>query len=215
MAALSSQSPAPHLAIENFIGEEAAETLLRYCVSHEDAFSAAAVGDGTQSLVDGQIRRSRSLARSDEFIDAVHASFRRKLSDLLPRIVAALGLSPFAPSAFELELVAHNDGAFFARHIDTFTGAGPLPPHQRMVSAVYYFYARPQAFTGGELRLHPLLGGDGGIWLNIEPARDTLVCFPAFAPHEVLPIACPSGAFADSRFAITVWICRDAPGAGG
>lgn len=213
MAALSSQLPAPHYLVDNFVGDDGVEALLRYCVGNEDAFSAAAVGDGTQTLVDGQLRRSRSLTRPDEFIHSVHASFRQKLSAKLPQILAALGLSPFVPSVFELELVAHNDGAFFARHIDTFTGAGKLPSHQRIVSAVYYFYANPKAFSGGALRLYPLVGGaDGGNWRDIEPIRDTLVCFPSFAPHEVLPISCPSGLFASSRFAINTWICRDAPG---
>jgi SM-20-related protein len=209
---LSLERPAPHLVIENFIDEVALKALLQYCIGKEDAFSLAAVSDGTQSLVDGQLRQSRSLTQADEFILSVHTSFRMQLSAMLPRILAALGLSSFVPSVFELELVAHNDGAFFARHIDTFTGAGELPEHQRMVSAVYYFHASPKAFTGGELRLFPLLGqGDNARWRDIEPVNNTLVCFPSFAPHQVLPIVCPSGAFADSRFAINTWICRQAP----
>jgi SM-20-related protein len=213
MAVVLSQVPAPHYVVENFIGDEGIEALLRYCVANEDAFASASVGDGTQTLIDGQVRRSRSLTRADEFIHSVHDSFRSRLSAMLPQIVAALGLSTFVPSVFELELVAHNNGAFFARHIDTFTGTGNLPSHQRMVSAVYYFYAHPKAFSGGALRLYPLAGGaDGRSCRDIEPVRDTLVCFPSFAPHEVLPISCPSGVFAASRFAINTWICREAPG---
>src|SRR5690606_6893562 len=131
---------------------------------------------------------------------------------LLPAITAALKLSPFDPTVYEMELVAHNDGAFFARHIDTFTGANGLPPTQRMISAVYYFFETPRRFSGGELRLYPVLGGVAN-WADIEPVCDTLVCFPSFAPHEVLPIACPSGQFAHSRFAINTWICRDNPAA--
>jgi Rps23 Pro-64 3,4-dihydroxylase Tpa1-like proline 4-hydroxylase len=111
-----------------------------------------------------------------------------------------------------MELAAHNDGAFFARHIDTFTGSPDLPATQRMVTAVYYFFAAPKRFSGGALRLYPLLdASDSGRFEDFEPISDSLICFPSFAPHAVQPIACPSGQFADSRFAINVWICRDNP----
>ncbi|MGE0660061.1 MAG: 2OG-Fe(II) oxygenase [Reyranellaceae bacterium] len=201
---------APHHLVPGFLGQRGVEQLLAYCVGNEAAFSDASVGDGKQALVDAQFRRSRSLARPDDFIYAVHAEFRRRLENLLPAITAALKLSPFDPTVYEMELVAHNDGAFFARHIDTFTGTGGLPPTQRMISAVYYFFETPKRFSGGELRIYPVLGGAAS-WADIEPVCDTLVCFPSFAPHEVLPIACPSGQFAHSRFAINTWICRDNP----
>jgi Rps23 Pro-64 3,4-dihydroxylase Tpa1-like proline 4-hydroxylase len=209
---LAAHVPAPHHLVPGFLGESAVEQLLNYCIGNEDAFSAASVGDGKQTTIDGQLRRSRSLARPDNFIYAVHAEFRRRLATLLPEIILALKLSPFEPTVYEMELVAHNDGAFFARHIDTFTGIADLPPTQRIISAVYYFFASPKRFSGGELRLFPVLGsGVGGRWLDVEPVRDSLVCFPSFAPHEVLPISCPSGEFGDSRFAINTWICRDNP----
>jgi SM-20-related protein len=73
----------------------------------------------------------------------------------------ALGAQPFSP-IFELELVAHGDGAFFARHMDT------LNHHHRIISAVYYFQALPKAFCGGVLRLHSLAAsGDQGMF--VEP----------------------------------------------
>jgi len=203
---------APHHLFPGFLGRRGVEQLLAYCTGNEGAFSEASVGDGKQALVDGQLRRSRSLTKPDNFIYAVHAEFRRRLEHLLPAITAALKLTTFVPTVYEMELVAHNDGAFFARHIDTFTGSGDLPPTQRMISAVYYFFDTPRRFSGGELRLYPVLGGATS-WVDIEPVCDTLVCFPSFAPHEVLPIACPSGQFAHSRFAINTWICRDNPAA--
>jgi Rps23 Pro-64 3,4-dihydroxylase Tpa1-like proline 4-hydroxylase len=114
-------------------------------------------------------------------------------------------------STYEMELTAHNDGAFFGKHIDTFTGAGGLPA-QRMVTCVYYFFAQPKRFSGGALRLYPLLdASDSARFLDIEPVNDGLICFPSFAPHAVQPIACPSGSFVDSRFAINNWICRQSP----
>ena len=56
----------------------------------------------------------------------------------------------------ELELVAHNDGAFYARHIDTATGEDSN--QVRVLSGVYYFHAKPKAFTGGALRLFAIRG---------------------------------------------------------
>jgi Rps23 Pro-64 3,4-dihydroxylase Tpa1-like proline 4-hydroxylase len=32
--------------------------------------------------------------------------------------------------------------------------------------------------------------------------------FPSWAPHEVMPISCPSKRFTDSRFAINYWVYR-------
>ena len=133
-----------------------------------------------------------------------------RITAMLPAIVAELRMAPFQPAKFEMELVAHGDGAFFAKHIDTFTGIADLPAAHRMISAVYYFFAEPKGFSGGALRLYPLLdANDEANYRDIEPVSDMLVCFPSFAPHAVRPIACPSGRFGDSRFAINNWICRD------
>jgi SM-20-related protein len=79
----------------------------------------------------------------------------------------------------------------------------------RVISVVYYFYALPKAFAGGTLRLHSLAAsGQQGTFIDIEPEYDMLVFFPAWFPHEVLPVQVPSGRFLDSRFAINCWIHR-------
>jgi Rps23 Pro-64 3,4-dihydroxylase Tpa1-like proline 4-hydroxylase len=75
-----------------------------------------------------------------------------------------------------------------------------------VLSGVYYFHRLPKPFSGGALRLHAI--GDESRFADIEPACDTLVVFPAWAPHEVLPVRCPSGAFMDSRFSINCWAYR-------
>lgn len=104
-----------------------------------------------------------------------------------------------------MELAAHGDGDFYRRHIDTFI-RGEVTGTDRVLTAVYYFHARPKAFTGGELRLHSFRSpDDGGSWVDIEPAHDSLLLFPAWAPHEVRPVSCPGGDFAQSRFAINCW----------
>src|SRR5262249_19066174 len=104
--------------------------------------------------------------------------------------------------------VAHGDGAFFARHIDT------LMHRRRVISAVYYFFSLPKAFSGGVLRLHSMAAtGQEGTYVDIPPDYDTLVFFQSTFPHEVLPVKSPSGVFLDSRFAINIWIYESADNA--
>ncbi len=203
--------PSPHLLIPDFLGSDLVERLIAHCVDHEARFVPTAVGDGQSAKHDYGLRRSSTLAQADEFSRELQQMFKARLAALLPTITAALRLSPFVPTVYEMELTAHNDGAFFGKHIDTFTGRVELPA-QRMVTAVYYFFAQPRRFSGGALRLYPLLdASETSRFLDVEPVNDGLICFPSFAPHAVQPIVCPSGAFADSRFAINNWICRARP----
>lgn len=208
---LAMLEPSPHLLIPDFLGRTMVERLIAHCAENESHFVPTAVGDGQSAKHDYGLRRSSTLAHADDFSRELHELFKARLAGLLPSIVAALGLSPFVPTAYEMELTAHNDGAFFGKHIDTFTGRVDLPV-QRMVTAVYYFFAQPRRFSGGALRLFPLLdASETSRFVDVEPVNDGLICFPSFAPHAVQPIACPSGAFADSRFAINNWICRAPP----
>jgi Rps23 Pro-64 3,4-dihydroxylase Tpa1-like proline 4-hydroxylase len=78
---------------------------------------------------------------------------------------------------------------------------------------VYYFHRKPKAFFGGQLRLYPLIkaeagayvDAEAGAYVDIEPQSDSVVFFPSWFPHEVLPVHCESGAFADGRFSINCW----------
>ena len=103
--------------------------------------------------------------------------------------------------------MAHNDGAFYKRHIDTQTASER--DAIRVLSGVYYFHAEPKAFTGGALRLYAIGDPDKKTFVDIEPAHDSLLAFPSWAPHEVRPISCPSKRFTDSRFAINCWMYRE------
>jgi Rps23 Pro-64 3,4-dihydroxylase Tpa1-like proline 4-hydroxylase len=128
--------------------------------------------------------------------------FKAKVQEILPAMFETLNVKPFIPM-FELELVAHGDGAFFARHRD------PDKNQFRIISVVYYFHALPKIFSGGLLRLHSLAGsGRDGTFIDISPDYDTLLFFPSMFPHEVLPVELPSGGFLNSRFAINCWLHR-------
>ena len=92
---------------------------------------------------------------------------------------------------------------------------GTADPHyasgtqDRLLSGVYYFHREPKAFSGGALRFHRFGGGETqDDWIDVEPEQDSLVVFPTWARHEVLRVSCPSREFADSRFAVNVWLCR-------
>ena len=112
---------------------------------------------------------------------------------------------PFEPSRFEFEMAAHGDGAFCKRRRYNFIGNNSKL--HRRIGAVYYFHRTPKVFSGGALRIYSFeVTADRGTFVDIEPTNNTLVFFPSWFPHEVLPVVCPSGRFEDSRFAINCWV---------
>lgn len=109
-----------------------------------------------------------------------------------------IGMGAYDFHDLEMQIAAHNDGAFFRRHNDSYKGWNL----NRVISAVYYFHREPCGFTGGALRLYPLTGEGNA---DVAPTHNSLVVFPSFVQHEVMPVACPSGEFMDSRFALNCW----------
>ena len=185
----------PYGLIRNWLGNEAVERLLGYALSNKHHFK--------ESRVAGGLDRTRRVSQRLE-LDTFKGEIEARFQDTLPEIFATLRTKPFHPT-FELELIAHGDGAFFTRHIDT------LMHRRRIISAVYYFFSLPKSFSGGVLRLHSMAAsGREGTFVDIPPDYDTLIFFPSTFPHEVLPIKSPSGAFLNSRFAINCWMCESA-----
>ena len=199
----------PFGLVGEFLGRETVEQLLAFAQSNQQLFRDSTVGYGEGLEVDKMRRCSSALRESvlrknGDFAARVEARLRQ----LLPTIIERLGNTPFVPHKFEIEMVAHGDGALFTKHIDLSTGEKHLES-DRVISCVYYFHAVQKAFAGGVLRLHSLgASGQSGTFVDIEPVLDTLVYFPSWFPHEVLPVSCPSGRFIDSRFAINCWIHR-------
>jgi Rps23 Pro-64 3,4-dihydroxylase Tpa1-like proline 4-hydroxylase len=192
----------PFRVISDFLAEDTVLGLLAYAEANEPRFVATKVGDG---IVRPVMRASHALRDLGVF----KADIKAKINALVPALIAELRVTPFEPSGIELELVAHGDGAFYKRHIDTRTAA--KGPHRsiRVLSGVYYFHSLPKAFEGGALRLYEIAtSADDAGFVDIEPVRNTLLFFPSWAPHEVMPISCPSGRFMDSRFAINCWVHR-------
>lgn len=203
---VASKRPFPCCVVPNFLGNDWVERLLAYAIEHQSAFIASGVGYGANPRIDPNIRVSCKL----NDISALRADLVAKFRAAMPQAVSELHLSPFQLAGCEIELVAHGDGAFFKRHIDTITQADdPDIKTQRVLTGVYYFHSMQKRFSGGQLRMHALVPQEqGGSFIDIEPECDQLVLFPSWAPHEVLPVSCPSQAFEHARFAINCWYRR-------
>lgn len=189
----------PYCIVQDFLGSDLIERLLRYVKTHESEFTPAKVSN---HQVITEMRVSRVLRNLGELSTEIEAKFKTVIS----QAILDLGLFPFDLARCEIELVAHEDGAFFKRHIDTQTGMHDQKS-QRVMTGVLYFYSTPKGFSGGQLRLYPL-SPSAVDFVDIEPECDRLVLFPAWVPHEVMPISCPSGSFGQSRFAINCWYRR-------
>ena len=188
--------------VQHWLGLETVERLLRFAQSNEHLFVDTLVAHGEGDGIDATRRVSRKLPSLHD----LNSELRAKLEDQLPFMFDRLANRPFIPSKIEVELVAHGDGAFFERHIDTVTHLHH-EGRSRRISAVYYFHVLPKAFSGGVLRIHSLAAsGQQGTFVDIAPDYDTLIFFPSVFPHEVLPVKCPGQQFLDSRFAINFWI---------
>ncbi|MEO1802338.1 MAG: 2OG-Fe(II) oxygenase, partial [Cyanobacteria bacterium J06629_2] len=115
----------------------------------------------------------------------------------------------FFISHVEMQMTAHNDGCFYKVHSD----AGSAKTQTRELTYVYYFYKEPKAFTGGELKIYDTqMVGEKFIQRDnskiVEPRNNSIVFFNSRCKHEVLPIACPSRQFDDSRFTLNGWLRR-------
>ncbi len=198
----------PHRLVRDFLPQEMAEALLNWAIENEARFEPTKVGNGEAERQDSQLRVSVSIRRFGD----LKQELRRRFLEIAPSLISNLRLNPLEIVNSELELVAHRDGAFYGRHIDTRTGACKGDTDFRFLSAVYYIHQRPKPFSGGALRLHRFgaAGGDGD-FLDIEPEHNLLAAFPSWAAHEVRPISCPSGEFAHSRFAVNIWLRAPLP----
>jgi len=189
----------PHLLIDDFLSAEERAGLLAWALANRQRFAPAQVDTGVEETA----RKALSLRDLGPHADL----FRQRLLARVDEWIAALRLSRFDPSLVELELAAHNDGAFFAIHGDSYRSDQPARG-DRLLSGVYYFHREPVAFSGGQLRMHRPGAKPGDPGHDIEPRQGRLVLFPSWWPHEVLKVHCPSGDFADSRFGVNCWIHR-------
>jgi SM-20-related protein len=195
----------PYLVIGDFLEEDTVAGLLEFALGHEHSFVPTKVGRAGPEAIKPEIRVSLGMRDLGPF----KAILKSKVLALVPDLVAKLKTPAVNTPQLELQLVAHGDGAFYKRHIDTHTV--PDRDSIRVLSGVYYFHSHPKAFTGGALRLYATGDPAMATFVDIEPEHNTLLVFPSWIIHEVMPVSCPSHRFADSRFAINCWIYRSKP----
>jgi SM-20-related protein len=193
----------PHyLVLRDFLDEATVAGLLDYALSRQSDFVPTKLGSGA---VDPSFRVSTGLRELGSYQQVLKV----KILDLVPWLVSQLRVAPFEAVKLETQLVAHGNGAFYKRHIDTETATNYREARKiRVLSGVYYFNAEPKAFGGGALRLYAIAGKEGENFVDVEPTRNSLLVFPSWVPHEVMPVCCASKRFIDSRFAINCWVHR-------
>lgn len=187
------------LYIPEFLTPDLNRTLLDTLLSDKTAYQAA--GLASDDPGNGTVDQTVRVAQTAQLPNDLRHQFQDAVKALLPEAAPQIGLT--MPEVYKLETTAavHEDGGFFARHIDT-RRTNTLETN-RYISAVYYMSRTPQRFSGGQFRLHALMGD---AHQDFEAANNALVVFPSFAPHEVLPISVPSGRIEDCRFSINCWI---------
>ncbi|HEY9626670.1 MAG TPA: 2OG-Fe(II) oxygenase [Coleofasciculaceae cyanobacterium] len=188
------------LQFDDFLSLAEHRQLLSYVQKQEAAFVNTSTSTGDLSH-----RRSLVLYEFPEFSTLIHT----RIQSLLAEVLAKFGFADLPISQIESQLTAHNDGHYYRVHNDN----GSPDTASRELTYVYYFNREPKRFSGGELRIY-----DSRIENNffvraesyktIEPRNNSIVFFLSRYMHEVLPIRCPSGKFAASRFTINGWVRR-------
>jgi SM-20-related protein len=199
--------PVPFVIVDEFLSAAQLAALLEYTLDREQDFIASEVV-GTMhatGILDLEHRRSRSLFDLRLHRDVIAG----RIESSLPRIFAGLGREPFTCRHIEAHLCASNDGEFFKRHSDN----GVEALRTREITFAYYFHREPKAFFDGDLRIYTsfvraILARAPIRSETIVPLQNRIVFFPSCMLHEVLPVRCPSRAFADSRFSVTGWVHR-------
>jgi Rps23 Pro-64 3,4-dihydroxylase Tpa1-like proline 4-hydroxylase len=186
--------------IDNFLTTAEKNKLIKYVLAKESEF----VTTSTSTNAD-DYRRSMVLHSFPEFSELMI----NRIKAILPDVLRKLNFPSFSVGDIETQLTMHNDNNYYKLHNDS----GSPDTATRFFTYVYYFNREPKAFYGGELQIY-----DSKIENNfyvadetfrtVEPRNNSIVFFLSRYMHEVLPVSCPSKAFADSRFTINGWVRR-------
>ena len=190
----------PYMHLQNYFSDELNAEILAYAVKRQLDFKPSLIYvKGVQKRSD--LRISLTLKDLGPYKKIMQDSIR----EVIPVLTESLKITRFEVGDIDMEFAAYGDGALFKSHIDTAVHKKTENP--RVISAVYYFHSNPKRFEGGNLRFHALLIGKGDEKSkDILPDNNSLLAFPSFAPHEVLPVTAPEVDFKDWRFAVNCWI---------
>jgi SM-20-related protein len=187
------------VVLDEFLAPQELDDLISYALQHEMEFRSSEVisPSGEPRTLDYDHRRSRVLLELGKHQEVV----LEKIRGVLPLVLEKLGIEEFPVVHAEAQVTASNDGDFFRAHSDD---AQEMIASRR-VTFVYFFHREPRPFRGGELRLYDSLENVAGGYQSIVPQQNQIVFFPCSVLHEITPVECPSGAFADSRFTLNGW----------
>lgn len=195
----------PHIRIQRFLGPELAQDLWRHAVARRNDFRPGSIVTRTGTMVEPSVFTALNLGDLGAFREVM----AQRLSAMAPDLMARLAVPPFEVADVEVLMGAYGHGHFYKPHSDVLVGDMAHGKPVRVITACYYFHSQPRKFQGGALRLHGFapVPGTGG-FIDIEPEHDTLVVFPSFARHEVMPISCPGIEFPDWRFMLAMRLRR-------
>jgi SM-20-related protein len=196
----------PVVIFDEFLVAQEWRSLLDFTLNQVSGFAATQVigGDGNSRL-DHNYRRSRVLFDLGHF----HQLFAERLLTFLPHVLARLNYPWFPVTQMEVQLTATNNGEYFRVHTDN--DAGEVSG--RALTFVYFFYRQPRSFTGGELMIYDTARNNNhatalGPYRAVSPLQNQVAFFDSGCLHEIVPVGCPSGDFADSRFTVNGWFHR-------
>lgn len=194
--------PAQYIQIDNFLPAADYQQLLDYVLNSQSEFTST--GALTNSEYYPEHRNSQVIFYP-QYTQPVTERVRR----LAPELMEKFDIPAFLIDKIEVQLTAHNDGEYFRFHNDN----GSDMTASRQITYVYYFYREPKGFSGGELLIYDTrVEGERHFKTEqsqkVEPLNNSIVFFPSHYMHEVLPVRCPSQAFADSRFTVNGWVHR-------
>jgi Rps23 Pro-64 3,4-dihydroxylase Tpa1-like proline 4-hydroxylase len=202
-ATISSQSlpevlPSHFVQVQDFLSATELEQLFDFVIKQENNFLPT-----TNSDNDPDYRRSMFLPIFAPFSELLI----NRVQSVVPHLVSHLKIAPFQIHYVEAQLTAHNDGNYYKVHNDS----GSPDTATRELTYVYYFNRVPKAFSGGDLVIYDskiennfYVAADS--FKTVQPLNNSIVFFLSRYMHEVLPVSCPSQAFADSRFTINGWV---------
>ena len=104
----------PYLVLRDVLDEPTVAGLLDHALSRQPEIAPTRVGS---EAVNPAIRVSTGVRE----LGGYRQILKIKLLGLVPSLIAQLQVTPFENRKLETELVAHGDGAFYKRHIDTQT----------------------------------------------------------------------------------------------
>ncbi|HXR14925.1 MAG TPA: 2OG-Fe(II) oxygenase [Terriglobales bacterium] len=196
--------PAECVVLDEFLTVTELNQLRQFVFENEMRFEMSEVlSPGVAGgAVDYEHRRSRVLLD----LGGNEKMITDRLRTCLPRVLQRWGRDTFSISRIETQVTASNHGDYFHCHSDN----GVEEVADREITFVYFFHREPKQFSGGDLRIYDSRRENDNYiptanYRTIVPEQNQLVLFASGLSHEITPVECPSGKFADSRFTVNGW----------